>query len=635
MKNKISFLYYTSQIPVIFLVFLAIQLMKFLSEFRQYDGNYSIYQFAIPLMFLLGSFILFVGISYIYINKLQVTLAKSSSLNDIEKITVYRSTTKNLSIITSFFAIASIHAPFVVDIIMNFMGSSLTIAYSRSLFNLGASILMSGTAIYLAVNIFRNWLINASADINLFSKVAAANQKKEISFSTLLYVGILQTFFMIIIVPFSSSEFFVQTAILAPDSTSLWIWIALSLTSLLVLVPLVFILVRTLKKMQDLRIMRFTKQMEVFTSSQGGLSTIQVSSFDEFGELYESINTLTEGVIDIAMDFKARCDSLDNSLAILDEIYRGSHTPMSKATRFAEEATESNAQILSLSNSDKNVHNLNTTSRMIEQQLNDQEVLVDRTANSLGQMTTSIANIIQTIQTSVHLIGKLNNFSYGGNAAIEVAKKAIEEIQEAAQSVSEILIVIQRIAGQTNLLSMNASIEAAHAEKSGSGFALVAQSVRTLANASTESTKKIEHHIDEMSEWIQSSILTISSTNKTFHALQKQLKDNSDLINTISNAMNEEEEAARNTMTSVEAIVSSVRSIRDKFHAQKEAAINIEETMSLIIDLSQRMSQLFKLENTKIEDLEIESKNTMVSLDVYKHTLKAISQSVSNYCSIT
>ena len=312
-------------------------------------------------------------------------------------------------------------------------------------------------------------------------------KRKRISFGIIIFLGILQGLLLTATTFLSIGSFFAETIITNPgaeDLKSLLITAAVSAVFLLIVINLYF---RVFQNLQDRKIGRIIKLLDTISTENRVNETVEILNFDEFDDLSENFCQILKNVQSGAFDFKLRTDQLQNSLKETRVILKKTASPLSKINNLSFEAFEANAQIFSLAQSDKTVHHLTDIVSRMEKQIHSQEYSIDQTSSAIEQMSSSIAAIIQTIQTASQLADKLKNYSETGSRAIKEARLAIDEIKDASQSVSEILAVIQRIAAQTNLLSMNASIEAAHAGKSGTGFPLVAQSVRTLADESTKS----------------------------------------------------------------------------------------------------------------------------------------------------
>lgn len=556
--------------------------------------------------------------SFSFLRRLEASITSDNLLSDEFKAISFAKSMRAIAILTVIALFIMIMLPqitgrFFIDV------NSTYAFFSRFVFDFLASATLWIAVSFLTLTFF-SMKLERITEVSSIKKIYL-QKRKRISFGIIIFLGILQGLLLTATTFLSIGSFFAETIITNPgaeDLKSLLITAAVSAVFLLIVINLYF---RVFQNLQDRKIGRIIKLLDTISTENRVNETVEILNFDEFDDLSENFCQILKNVQSGAFDFKLRTDQLQNSLKETRVILKKTASPLSKINNLSFEAFEANAQIFSLAQSDKTVHHLTDIVSRMEKQIHSQEYSIDQTSSAIEQMSSSIAAIIQTIQTASQLADKLKNYSETGSRAIKEARLAIDEIKDASQSVSEILAVIQRIAAQTNLLSMNASIEAAHAGKSGTGFALVAQSVRTLADESTKSSKKIENYISEMDEQIQIAIQTIVSTTKIFSSIQKNINENTELIETIFNAMNEEESAAQDTATAIASVIAVGQGIKTQFQTQKEAAINVEETVTLIIDIADRMRQLLAAESEMTKNLQSTTNVIKENLSQSKQTL--------------
>ncbi|MBE9562856.1 MAG: chemotaxis protein, partial [Proteobacteria bacterium] len=138
------------------------------------------------------------------------------------------------------------------------------------------------------------------------------------------------------------------------------------------------------------------------------------------------------------------------------------------------------------------------------------------------------------------LADKAKQRAKNGGEVINSTIRAMAEISKSSKKISDIIVVIDEIAFQTNLLSLNAAVEAAHAGEQGRGFAVVAAEVRNLAQRSATSAKEIKALIQDSAIKIEEGTRLVNQSGETLNKIVHASEKVSDIISDIASATKEQ-----------------------------------------------------------------------------------------------
>ena len=194
------------------------------------------------------------------------------------------------------------------------------------------------------------------------------------------------------------------------------------------------------------------------------------------------------------------------------------------------------------------------TIKQLNGSIETQAASVAQSSSSVEEMVANIASIGQTLGKTDEAIKKLTGATGDGKATLVTSNTVTQKIAEESGSLMEASSVIQHIASQTNLLAMNAAIEAAHAGEAGKGFAVVADEIRKLAEESSIQGKTITTTLKMLSGEIESLSASSKTVEAKFNAIFTLAEQVKEMSARLTEAMREQENGSKEVLTAIKSI---------------------------------------------------------------------------------
>ncbi|MDR2742962.1 MAG: methyl-accepting chemotaxis protein [Treponema sp.] len=309
------------------------------------------------------------------------------------------------------------------------------------------------------------------------------------------------------------------------------------ITALAVMVIIFFVLSSTTKP-----IVKVAMTLKDISEGEGDLTKkVNVQSKDEIGELAVYFNKTLEKIKALIITIKHQsvdlfdignelASNMTETAAAINEITSNIQSIKGRVINQSASVTETNATMEQIT---LNIDKLNDN---VEKQTDS----VSKSSSAIEEMIANINSVTQTLAKNARSVQELLEASDVGRSGLQDVATDIQGIARESEGLMEINAVMENIASQTNLLSMNAAIEAAHAGEAGKGFAVVADEIRKLAESSGEQSKTIGTVLKKIKESIDKITRSTENVLNKFEAIDTGVRLVSEQSENIRNAMEEQ-----------------------------------------------------------------------------------------------
>ncbi|HTO05627.1 MAG TPA: methyl-accepting chemotaxis protein [Myxococcota bacterium] len=297
-------------------------------------------------------------------------------------------------------------------------------------------------------------------------------------------------------------------------SNQVWILVIASLLACGMIVVVAFFVGRWIAA----PIQRVTHALSELAEGDGDLTfRLRVESEDEVGMMAQEVNAflakLQTLIREVAGNASTLSSASDELARISDRLVENGQSVSEGATAVAERTHEVSTSIEAVASAaqeaTRNVTSVSNSTDQMSQNMAQVSLAAEAVASNAVEVEGSIRDISDAMATIRGNTEKAATVSRQGSEKATPVQQLLRELTQSAEATGKIVALIQKVADQTNLLSLNASIEAASAGEAGKGFAVVANEVKDLARETTEATKKIELQISDMQSFTRQSVAAI------------------------------------------------------------------------------------------------------------------------------
>jgi len=341
-----------------------------------------------------------------------------------------------------------------------------------------------------------------------------------------------------------------------------------------------------------------TAQLDLLSSAEKDLTRrISICSVDELGSIAGMVNYFCDSLSSSMTGLKSAQRKLSGLGADLDASAgdaAGAIAQISSSVGLVRE--KARTQSSSVAESSSAVEQIAKNIESLESVISEQAASVTEASASIEEMIGNIGSVTASIEKMAQQFQALLVAAEEGRKTQAAARSNIEQIADRSNALLEANKAIATIASKTNLLAMNAAIEAAHAGDAGRGFSVVADEIRHLAETSAEQSKTIRGELAQVQKSIEEVVGSSKNAENSFARVSEKIGETDALVREVQQAMAEQKEGSAQVLEALKSmndITSQVKTgsqemgsgnktVLDEIGRLRDATSEIESSMDEI-----------------------------------------------------